>query len=118
MGTSFSIDRSVMTTFGPRSTLRGALPNVYCAGIANADEPKQLIRSRLVGLGWQLSSGTAPTRSGRWSPEIPMFARSGAIVTLTGMPLCKVVTPPTCQPATTYFRTGFGDVLRNGTSYR
>src|SRR5262245_29895620 len=113
---SFSIDRSVIKTLGPLSTLRGALPNVYCAGIANADASKQLIKSRLVGLGWQLSDGPGPTRSGRWSPEMPMFARSVAIVTLTGVPLCTVVTPPTCQPATTYLSTGFGDVLRIGTS--
>src|SRR6267143_3588085 len=116
-GMLFTIDRSVITALGPRSTLRGALPNVYCAGIANADGSKQLTRSRFVGLCWQLSAGTAPIRSGRWMTGVmPMFARSGLIVTLIGVPLWIVVTPPTCQPATTYFRIGCDEVLRNGTS--
>src|SRR5262249_22017193 len=115
-GTFFTSDRSVIMALGPRSTLRGALPNVYCAGIANADGSKQLIKSGLAGLGWQFSSGTGPTRSGRWRPEIPMFARSAAIVTLMGVPLWIVVTPPICHPATTYFRIGCGESLRNGTS--
>ena len=45
-----------------------------------------------------------------------MFARSVLIVTLTGEPLWIVVTPPICQPATTYFRIGCDEFFRNGTS--
>ena len=68
--------------------------------------------------GWQLSSGTEPTRSGRCSPVIPMFARSWANVMLTGVPLCHVVIPETCQPPRRLRRTRFGEFLRNGMSYR
>ena len=35
---------------------------------------------------------------------------------LTGEPLWIVVMPETCQPATTYFRIGCDESLRNGTS--
>src|SRR6266704_747601 len=56
-GTVFASDRSVCTHFGPRSTLRGALPNVYCAGIANADASKQLIWFFVLASVVQLSDG-------------------------------------------------------------
>src|SRR5215207_6536934 len=62
--TVFDSDRSVLASFGPRSRLREALPNVNCAGRANAAESKQLIGSRVVGLVSQFIEGTEPTRSG------------------------------------------------------
>src|SRR5258708_3699121 len=115
-GTLFIIDRSVLTNLGPRSRLREAFPNVNGAGSANAPASKQLISSREVGLGWQLSEGTAPTRSGRCWPVMPIFARSVPNVTLTGEPLCIVVTPPICHPATTYRTSGCDELLKNGIS--
>src|SRR5687767_3223546 len=51
----FASDKSVTSECGPRSRLRGALPYVNCAGNANAEASKQLMRPRPAGFGWQFN---------------------------------------------------------------
>ena len=70
----------------------------------------QLTSPSPFGFSWQLNSTSAFTRFGRWFGW-PMLARSVETMTLSGMPLWIVVTPPTCQPPSTPFSRPLSESL-------
>jgi len=97
------------------------MPDVFTRMQASTKAATLGLGCLLAGLAIQLPEVSVVIRAGSIGAFVMLTTPVAAHVIaraafLTGVPLCTVVTPLICHPATTYFRIGCDEFFRNGTS--